>query len=132
MDIKNMNFGWATGYGKDKDLGNEIRVPVSGWFRCGEYDEGRATLEIRALTNTDLECRVVLELADSPDDSSFTVKEIGSYFSAEGIHYPTTWTPIGTQTETNQIARICVEFKRKTTNGPEWARVSGRVELKTC
>ena len=134
MDIKNIHFGWDTAYGDSDDAGQEQVVPVSTWFKCGEFDDGRATLELRALTSTNLEVRVVIQFANNPDQTTFTQKEITGWTSVEGILYPDVWTDLTNETKQNQIGRVCIEGRRKATTGDglELVRVAGRTELKTC
>ena len=134
MDSKSMNFGPATAYGDSDDSGQEQVVVVSGWFAAGEFEEARGTLELRALTDANLEVRMVLQLANSPDDSSFVNVAIGPWRSTEDIHYPDDWTGIVNSTKNKQIGRVCIEGRKKTGTGDGLALVTvlGRMDLKTC
>ena len=128
---KTMVFGWETAYGDSTTTPRDL--PVGMWFVCGRYKYGRATFELRGLTDTDLELRVTLQFANSPTDSSFTKKEISANKSTEAVHFPGIWTDIDAETKAHQLARIIVEARKKTVNDQlEWVRIAGTVELKTC
>lgn len=133
MDTKNVPFGWATAYG-NSDVGTGLEQPLTGWFKCGEYSNARATIEFRGATHADLEVRVSLQFADYPDQDTMTIKPLGGYVSADGITYPSQWELIENESKANQICRVIAEGKLKdaTPGGLQCARISGRVELNTC
>ncbi len=130
MDKKVVNVGWTTAYGDSDTV--EIEQPVTSWMSCGEFENARGTFELRGLSNTDLEFRLVLQFADFPDQATYTIKVLEAFQSSEGFHYPNVWTDIVAEAKANQVVRIAVAGKRKTGAGLACARIAGRVELKSC
>jgi hypothetical protein len=130
---RSVDFSLATVYGNNNGAGNEIRIPLTSWASCTGLASARGILELRAMSNTDLEVMLCLEFADYPDqDGTLDMITLGAWQSTEGIHYPTVWNTISAKTDQNQLFRVCVEVRRKTGTGLEMCRVAGRVELKSA
>jgi hypothetical protein len=133
MESKSLTLSWTTVYA-NSDV-TPLEQPLTGWFPCGNFENARATVELRGASHSDLEVRIALQFADFADQSSMTVKALGAtYISTDGITYPDSWELIADESKANQMVRVLAEVRLKdaTPGGFQAARLSGRVDLKTC
>ena len=144
--MKSLPLPWTTVFAKDDNGPYSIQdggsskgcyfIATAPWMKCADVEQVRAHWEINTTTDaTNMKILPGFQIGtneDAPGAANVIDDASPVFQSTPDVYYPVGWLDISSTTAVNSLIRFGFVTYYATTDALHVARVTGRVDIKTC